>query len=751
MKEKNYVILLAEDEKKSDSEFSLKEEIGKLKGISIVESVQGGKEALEKIKGDQYSILLTDDSLSDMDSRELVKRIVANGFKVPLIMLVDPGHEDIAAEAIKVGADDYVVKEKGYLKILPKIIEKTVEKFKLTSSLKLAEERYIQIFEHASDSIFICDIEGNILDVNTNACQWLGYKKDELLEMSMEDILSPAGKEKTSDIIQKIKGVKKSVFESSYIKKDGTAVPVELSASFFKLDKNEIILTFARDISKRKKIEKDLKLLANITTHTAEGIISVDERENITSWNRGAEIIFGYKSEEIIGKPYSILVPKESIQGLANIIREVYEKGFVSDIESERVTKDGQKIDVHLTTSIIKDEKGNKIGRSVILRDIAERKNMEEELIRSSKLASLGTLAAGIAHEFNNILTAMLGYAELGLITKDLEKMKKALEVVVKSSARAKSITDNLLTFARKHESKREYANIRDAVDTSIALVKREFEKDNIRIIRKFSKVSKTFCDVGQISHVCLNLLTNARDAMRPKGGKLIVELRNRDGYIELKFIDTGCGISPKLKERIFEPFITTKGPLGGSSEKGTGLGLSVSYGIIRNHNGTIEVKSKENKGSVFTIRLPIIKATLKDIKFLYGKKLKRVSRRHPLLKILVVDDEKGIRNLFEEILKREGHFINTKKSGRAALSLLRKEKFDLIFTDITMPGIDGIDFLKKVKKIDEKAKVVMVTGQVVDDDINLALAEGAFGFIRKPFTTSSIFSMIDEAISKDR
>lgn len=749
MKEKNYVILLAEDEKKSDSEFSLKEETEKLRNISLVESVHRGREVLEKLKGEQYSILLIDDSLPDMDTRELLKMIVENGFKVPLVMLVDPGHEDIAAEVIMSGADDYVVKEKGYLKILPKVIEKTVEKFKLTSSLKLAEERYIQIFEHASDSIFIHDIEGKILDVNTNACQWLGYKKDELLEMSMEDMLSPETKEKASDIIQKIKDVKRLVFESSYIKKDRTAVPVELSASFFKLDKNEIVLTFVRDISKRKKIEEDLKLLAYITTHIAEAIISVDERENITFWNRGAELIFGYKAEEVIGKPYSILVPKESIHDLSNIIREVYEKGFVSDIETERVTKDDQKIDTYLTTSIIKDEKGNKIGRSVILRDITERSHMEEKLIRSSKLAALGTLAAGIAHEFNNILTAMLGYAELGLFTKDLEKMKKALEVVVKSSARAKNITDNLLTFARKHESKRGYANIREAVDTSISLVKREFEKNNIRIVRKFSRVPRTFCNVGQISDVCLNLLTNARDAMRPKGGKLIVELRNRDGYIELKFIDTGCGISPKLKERIFEPFVTTKGPLGGSPEKGTGLGLSVSYGIIRNHNGTIEVESEENKGSVFTIKLPVIKKPLKDAKISRG--YKRVSKRHPILKILVVDDEKEIRNLFEEILKREGHFINTKKSGRSALLLLKKERFDLIFTDITMPGIGGIDFLKKAKKIDDKVTVVMMTGQVVDDDINLALAEGAFGFIRKPFIASSIIEMIDDAISEDR
>lgn len=744
MQERKHTVLLAE----ADSKSHLKEEILKFKCVSMVESVQSGSDALKKLTSTQYSILLAEDLLPDMKGIELVKRAIENGLRIPLIMLVEPDNEKIAHEAIKTGADDYVVKEEGYLKILPRAIERTVDRFELSSSLRLSEERYIQIFEHFSYSVFAYDMEGKILDVNTNACRWLGYRKDELLKMTMQDILAPQIKEKALDIIKKVKEAKKLIFESSYRKKDGTTVPIELSASCFKSDRDEIIFSFVRDITERKKIEKDQRLLANITAHSADAIISVDNHENITSWNKGAEKIFGYKSEEILGKPYSTLVPKEAMQDLKDIIHEVQEEGFVSDIEAERVTKDKEKIDVHMTTSVIKDEKGNKIGRSIILRDITERKHMEEELIRSTKLAAIGTLAAGIAHEFNNILTAMQGYAELGLLTKDREKTKKAFEVVVKSSARAKSITDNLLTFARKHESKREYTNIHDVLESTIALIKREFEKANIRIRRKFSKIPKTLVDSGQISQVFLNLLTNARDAMRQKGGTLTVELSKSNGYIEIKFADTGSGIPPELKERIFEPFTTTKGPLGGSRAKGSGLGLSVSYGIIRNHNGTIEVESEEKRGTVFTIKLPIVKPTPEQTKIQKG--FKKIRKKYPLLKILVVDDEKDIRKLFEEILKREGHFINTKKSGRAALALLKKERFDLIFTDITMPGIDGIDFLRKVKKIDNKAKLIVMTGQVFDDDINLALAEGAFGFIRKPFSTSAIISVIDETISRD-
>jgi len=749
MQEKSHTVLLAETSEKCIGDFRLKEEIEKIKSISRVDRVQSGKEAFEKLAAHPFSILLTEGLLSDMEGTALIKKVVESGYKVPVVVLVNPGDEELAADAMKIGADDYLVKEEGFLKILPKIIDKTIEQFNLASSLRVVEERYIETFEHASDSIFIYDINGKILDVNANACRLLGYKKDELNKMSLRDILSSEVKVPASEIIKKIISVKSLVFESSYKKKNGLPVSVELSTSFFVSEGKEIILTFVRDITKRKNIEKDLRLLANITTHTAEAIISVDDKENITSWNKGAEKIFGYREREIIGKPYKIVVPKEGMEQLLQIIKEVYEKGHVTEIDGERITKHGEQINVQMTSSIIKDEKGRNIGRSIIVRDITERKQMEEKLLRSSKLAALGTLAAGIAHEFNNILTAMLGYAELGLMTKDTEKMKKALEVVMKSSERAKSITDNLLTFARKHESKRIYTDIREAINSSIALVKREFQKDNIRIKRNLAKTPTTYCAPGQISQVCLNLLTNARDAMLKKGGTIRIDLRKKNAYLELKFSDTGCGISPELKKRIFEPFVTTKGPRAGDASKGTGLGLSVSYGIVQSHNGTIEVESEKNKGSAFTIKLPIVKEPMGEVTLL--KSTSKASKGRHLLKILVVDDEKEIRSLFEEVLKREGHFISVKKSVRAAMGMLKKEKFDLVFTDITMPGVNGLDFLKKAKKIDDKLKIVLMSGQVmIFDDIRQALSQGAAGFLRKPFKTTEIVSMIDKTMSAE-
>ncbi len=237
---------------------------------------------------------------------------------------------------------------------------------------------------------------------------------------------------------------------------------------------------------------------------------------------------------------------------------------------------------------------------------IEDLKRSQQELVQSSKLAAVGTLAAGVAHEFNNLLAAISGHAELALVSEVAGERNRALDVVVESVDRAKRITTNLLTFARRREPRMDLAVVTEAVESPLRLMERELEKSNIKLVRKFSEVRPVVCDTGQISQVCLNLLTNARDAMLPEGGTLTVEVKERDEDVIISFADTGSGIPDEIMDKLFEPFVTTKGPLGGGQMVGTGLGLSVSYGIVKNHGGTIEVETELGKGSTFTVCLPI-------------------------------------------------------------------------------------------------------------------------------------------------
>jgi two-component system NtrC family sensor kinase len=236
-----------------------------------------------------------------------------------------------------------------------------------------------------------------------------------------------------------------------------------------------------------------------------------------------------------------------------------------------------------------------------------ELRRKQNELIQSSKLAAVGTFAAGIAHEFNNLLGSMLGYAELGYGVDDLEEKNRSLDVVIQACRRGRSITRGLLTFARRQEHQRAMANLADAIEETLTLVEIDLYKNHIEIVRRIEPVQPTICDLGQLAQVVLNLITNARDAMKPLGGTLTIGLCERRGWLELSVSDTGSGIPEEIRDKIFEPFVTTKGALGGSQTPGTGLGLSVSYGIVQEHGGTITVESAIGRGTTMTVRLPIV------------------------------------------------------------------------------------------------------------------------------------------------
>jgi signal transduction histidine kinase len=236
-----------------------------------------------------------------------------------------------------------------------------------------------------------------------------------------------------------------------------------------------------------------------------------------------------------------------------------------------------------------------------------ELRHKQDELIQSSKLAAVGTFAAGIAHEFNNLLGSMLGYAELGYYAADPDEKNSSLDVVIQACRRGRSITRGLLTFARRQSSHRALADVADTIDEVLTLVDIDLRKARVAVVRQFEPVPPTICDVGQISQVVLNLITNARDAMKPDGGTLTVGLRERHDAIEISVADTGSGIVPEIRDKIFEPFVTTKAAPDGGQTSGTGLGLSVSYGIVHDHGGTIEVESAPGRGTTMTVRLPVV------------------------------------------------------------------------------------------------------------------------------------------------
>lgn len=367
-----------------------------------------------------------------------------------------------------------------------------------------------------------------------------------------------------------------------------------------------------------------------------------------------------------------------------------------------------------------------------------ELRHKQDELVRSSKLAALGTFSAGIAHEFNNLLAGILGYAEIGLSSEDIATKDEALEVSVRSCLRGRSITSGLLTFARRSDPQRGLHQIRGAIDDTLALVERELMKANIRIERRFQPVPSTVCDPGQLSQVVLNLVTNARDAMLEQdGGVITVDLSQHDDQIVLAISDTGSGIPEHLLKEVFQPFMTTKGALGGSATPGTGLGLAISYGIIQSHGGVIAIDSEVGRGTTVTIRLPIINNAADE------PERAPLIDPIPALRILIVDDDEVVAQSIARLLEGQGHQVNLAKDGETALWRYCKQPFDLVLSDIIMPGMGGIELLKRLRAIDPHAQVLLMTGKTLPVQIEQMVQAGTLSVVKKPFVVEELLAAI--------
>lgn len=368
---------------------------------------------------------------------------------------------------------------------------------------------------------------------------------------------------------------------------------------------------------------------------------------------------------------------------------------------------------------------------------LAELRTKQDELVRSSKLAALGTFAAGIGHEFNNLLAGMLGFAQLGLSSDDVREKDEALDVAVRLAMRGRSITGGLLTFARRRDSQHVPYLLDMVVEETLALVERELGKENISVTRRLAPVPETMCDPGQIQQVLLNLVNNARDAMREQGGgTLTVSLDERDGVIELAVSDTGPGIPPHLLDNIFQPFVTTKGALNGSAMPGTGLGLAISHGIVESHGGTLAAHSPPGEGATLIVRLPLMRAAAPP-----GVPARRDL---PPLRVLLVDDDVDVAQALARLLEGGGHHVAVAESGAAALQAYGAYHYDLVITDVVMPGMGGIELARRLRELDSQVVLLVMSGQGSVQQVELLAHAGVQGILRKPFTLDELLQAIE-------
>ncbi len=507
---------------------------------------------------------------------------------------------------------------------------------------------------------------------------------------------------------------------------------------------------------KRQRAEEALresgKFLQILFDNVLDGVLILDYSRKIVNASSALAKMFGLESiSDGIGRDVLEFVLPEFhdviIKDLANV--KAGRGGYLNSYKVRSTS--GKEFWVEgLGTDIVLE--GEYVDL-VCIRDISERKKAEEERRQieqqaylSSRLASIGQMASGIAHEINNPLTSVIGFADLLMARKDLpEDIRKDLEVVHSGSVRVADIVKGLLTFARQDRAGKEYVNINKTIESALTLRAYEMKTGSIELKTYLDPdLPDTMAVGGQLQQVFLNLMINAEGEMRRAHGKgnLLVKTEVVGDIIRISFKDDGPGIAGENLDRIFEPFFTTKKP-----GEGTGLGLSVCYGIISDHNGRIYAESKRGKGATFIVELPIVS---EESQLALAEPEAGEPEKVTGAKILVVDDELGVRQFLSRLLVEEGYEVETVDNASDALERIEKERHNLILLDIKMPDMSGIELYGHIGKIARSLakRVVFITGDVIGADTKSFLSKSKALYISKPFDTEQLKREINRILT---
>jgi len=381
-------------------------------------------------------------------------------------------------------------------------------------------------------------------------------------------------------------------------------------------------------------------------------------------------------------------------------------------------------------------------------RSLKELKEMQERLIQTEKLSAIGKLVAGVAHEINNPLTGIVGYAQILLGRKEGfdPLVRKGLEVIYEEAQRAARIVQNLLQFARKHPPQRSFISVNSVIEKTMELKEYELRVNNIHLSLDLDpNLPMTMADPHQLQQVFINIITNAQQAIMEAGrevGRISVKtesVTHNPPLIRISFTDNGKGIPEEIINKIFDPFFTTK-----DVGEGTGLGLSICYGIIKEHNGNISASNLPEGGAVLTVELPVVEPTL-ELEIEEKTDVAPI----PSLRILVVDDELSIQDMLVDMLSAGGHKVDTASNGQVALEKLRTRGYDLIISDIKMPGMNGRSFYEYLSKVNPAMahRIIFVTGDTLSRETGEFLNTVGVPHIEKPFSLEEVLSAIRKVL----
>ncbi len=618
-------------------------------------------------------------------------------------------------------------------------------------------QRYQDLFNFAPEGYLVTDTQGVILEANYAAAQMLNVRQSYLIGKPFSVFIHPKGRQNFRQLLVQLHEQKKLKEEEIYIYhlEGDIDFPAELNALAI-LDhqqKTETLRWLFRDISDRQKTQQKIAEQAVLLDITTDAILVLDLNNQILYWNKGAEHLYGWKAAETQGKNAHQLFGQKTPPQPKVIQKILMETGFWQG-EIFKFTKDGQKVLVISRLILIYDSQNLPKSIMSVDTDITLTKELENQLLRSQRLESLGTLANGIAHDLNNILTPIMTIAQLlpmkhKYLDESSQQMLKMLETNAKRGA---DLVHQISSFTCGSENKRTLVQISHLIQDIKNIAQTTFSKSIEVSTNIATDIENVMGDTTQLHQVLLNLVINSRDAM-PNGGKLHISASNlfidetyaktridaKVGlYILITVSDTGFGIHPEIMKRIFDPFFTTK-EIG----KGTGLGLSIVMGITKNHGGFVEVFSQVGIGSQFHIYLPSYTSLFTQV----VNEVKLGTSQGEL--ILVIDDELIITQITTTTLEMYNYKVLTAQNGIEAIALYNQHQEDikLVLMDMMMPVMVGETAIRALQIINPQVKIIAMSGLATAEALTQITDNGIQGFLSKPFTAHELLKSVQNVL----
>jgi len=738
------------------------------------EGVFNGRETVDRVLKDPNVIVVLDYKLPDMTGKDVAGFLLGKGLKIPFIIVTGHGDERLAVEMMKMGARDYIIKDTALMDVIPHVLKRVVDELikegklaEAEKSLQKSEERYRRITSAITDYIYTVRIESGraVSTTHGEACFAVtGYTTE---EFGADDYLwIRIIVQEDHDVIRKqidhvLAGLSPPPVEHRIIRKDGVMRWVESTVvpSFDPQGNHASYDGIIRAISERKEAERALRISEE---KFSKAFRSGPTFITISTLNDGRYIDVNdayleegeCKREEIIGRTESELgcwVNPDDRHRLVTMLRE---QGIVNNEEVSFRIKPGVILRVLWSAETI-DIKGETCIIAVIL-DITKRKTLEDQLLQSQKMEAVGQLAGGVAHDFNNILTAIISYGYLlKKRLKEGDPLNENMDKILLLANRASNITQGLLTFSRKRYLELSPVKLNDIISSSEKLLSK-FIGEDIAIRTKLThKQPVITADRTQMEQVIVNLATNARDAM-PSGGTLTIETElvalddnfikyhgfGKPGmYAYLAVTDTGKGMSEETRQKIFEPFFTTK-----EVGKGTGLGLAITYGIIKQHLGYVNIYSEVDKGTTFKIYLPAAEVSVSARRMVNLQVLAGKSET-----ILVAEDDATVRDSITKMLEEFGYKVIGAVSGEDAVAkfTMSRESIKLLILDVIMPGLNGRETYDRIKEINPAMKAIFTSGYTAEFLKQKKIFDDDFMILTKPIVPDRFLSKIRNVLDE--